>query len=77
MRENTQKNVIALLWYVLRWKLEVSRFNILLEALEGRLVIDTNYTGFSKAFDKLYINIIIWKFRSYGLEGLLLNGYPI
>ncbi|MBV2145457.1 MAG: reverse transcriptase family protein, partial [Wolbachia endosymbiont of Pissodes strobi] len=46
--------------------------NYVLEALERRCQVDAIYTDFSKAFDRVNINILVQKLSALGIHGSLL-----
>nr|CAH7715255.1 unnamed protein product [Callosobruchus chinensis] len=47
--------------------------NFIIQAFENRLQVDTIYTDFTKAFDKVNHKLLIAKLRALGIEGSVLN----
>jgi len=45
----------------------------ILEALNDRVQLDSIYTDYQKAFDKVQCNLLLNKISSFGIHGTLLN----
>lgn len=45
------------------------------ESLDRKIQLDAIYTDFSKAFDKLNIQILLRKLNSFGISGMVLNWF--
>jgi hypothetical protein len=45
----------------------------ILEALNDRVQLDSIYTDFQKAFDKVQLNLLLNKLSSFGIHGTFLN----